>query len=242
MTVLQAAPDAPLWMHLAADGLLLAHIGGGTLGMVGGATAMFAAKGGELHIVAGRVFLGGMLVMAAIGAGVAPFLDEGQRPNTVAGVLAFYLVLSGWNAVRHQTLTAGRFELVGFVIALLAAAAGAIFTIQAANDPSGTVDGSPPQAFTFFVTVGTFAAAGDLNLLLRGSLTGPARIARHLWRMCTGTFIAAGSFFLGQQQLFPKEIQNSSLLFVPVLLPLAVLAFWMLRVRLTNWYAQAPAN
>ncbi len=34
-------------------------------------------------------------------------------------------------------------------------------------------------------------------MLARGGVLGAKRIARHLWRMCFGLFIAAGSFFLG---------------------------------------------
>lgn len=240
MSVLQAAPDSPLWLHVAADTILYLHIGGGSVAMVAGAIAMFSTKGAFTHIWAGRAFFLAMLIATGIGAAVAPFLDDGQRPNTVAGVLSFYLVLSAWLAVRRQEIVAGPFETAGFVISLLAAAAGVVFMLQAANDPSGTVDGSPPQAFTFFVTVGGFAAAGDLKLILLGGISGAPRIARHLWRMCTGLFIAAGSFFLGQQQVFPESLQGSPLLFVPVFLPLAVMAFWLIRVRLTNWYGRAP--
>jgi hypothetical protein len=38
------------------------------------------------------------------------------------------------------------------------------------------------------------AAAGDLRMLLRGGLFGAQRIARHLWRMCFGLFIARDLF------------------------------------------------
>jgi hypothetical protein len=40
-------------------------------------------------------------------------------------------------------------------------------------------------------------SAGDARMLARGGVLGAKRIARHLWRMCFGLFIAAGSFFLG---------------------------------------------
>src|ERR1022692_5020033 len=51
------------------------------------------------------------------------------------------------------------------------------------------------------------------------------RIVRHLWRMCFGFFIATGSFFLGQQQVFPAWLRGSSVLFIPALLPLVLLIF-----------------
>jgi hypothetical protein len=49
----------------------------------------------------------------------------------------------------------------------------------------------------FMGSVMLLAAAGDVRMLVRGAVFGPKRIARHLWRMCFGLFIAAGSFFLG---------------------------------------------
>jgi len=59
---------------------------------------------------------------------------------------------------------------------------------------------------------------------------------RHLWRMCFGFFIATGSFFLGQQQVFPAWLRGSGVLFIPALLPLILLIFWLFRVRFTNAY------
>jgi len=79
------------------------------------------------------------------------------------------------------------------------------------------------------------AGLGDLRVLLRG-ISGRRRIARHLWRMCFGWFIATGSFFLGQQQVFPAWLRGSPALLVPALLPLALLIFWLVRVRFTNAY------
>jgi len=39
-------------------------------------------------------------------------------------------------------------------------------------------------------------------------LPAKRRIARHLWLMCFGWFIATGSFFLGQQQVFPAWLRG----------------------------------
>ena len=72
--------------------------------------------------------------------------------------------------------------------------------------------------------------------MLVGGISGRQRIARHLWRMCFGWFIATGSFFLGQQQVFPARLRGSPALLVPALLPLALLIFWMIRVRFTSAY------
>lgn len=59
--------------------------------------------------------------------------------------------------------------------------------------------------------------------------------------MCAGLTLASGSFFLGQQKFLPASLHNSPLLFLPVLAPLAVMAFWLIRVRLTNRFRREPA-
>jgi hypothetical protein len=75
-------------------------------------------------------------------------------------------------------------------------------------------------------------------MMARG-LQGARRIARHLWRMCFALFIAAGSFFLGQAQVFPEPIRKSGLLPIPVLLVLLLMFFWLVRVRFTQRYRRA---
>jgi uncharacterized membrane protein len=232
---LEAPPGAPLWMHLAASALLYAHIVGGAVGMLSGVTALAARKGGQLHRPAGKVFFAAMLMTYAIGAGVAPFLDTGQRPNFVAGIMALYLLVSGWLAARRGETKAGAPEAVGLVIALAITAAGITFMRMGAASPSGTIDGSPPQAFFLFTIAGAFAAAGELHALVRRQLSRTARIARHLWRMCFSLFIASGSFFLGQQQVFPEALQDSVLLYGVALSPLPVMLFWLGKVRVDAW-------
>ena len=98
-------------------------------------------------------------------------------------------------------------------------------------------------------------AAGDIRMLVRRGLFGTQRIARHLWRMCFGFFIATGSFFLGpanrpvrllsavglRQQFFRGVFRQEVLLFLAVL-PLLLLIFWLVRVRFTNKYNRAVSH
>lgn len=224
-----------MWMHVGAQALLVAHIGGGSLGILSGAVAMATRKGEWLHRAAGKVFFVSMMAMAAVGAGVAPFLTDGQRVNTVAGIMTLYMVASAWAAGRRERIEAGLPLVVSFMIATLIAAAGAVFAIQASQSPTGTIDDSPPQSFYIFMTLGTIAALSDLKVILRGGISGAPRVARHLWRMCVSFFIAAGSFFLGQPKFVPDVLEETGLVFAPVMLPFLVLAYWMVRVRLTRW-------
>jgi hypothetical protein len=93
------------------------------------------------------------------------------------------------------------------------------------------------------------AASGDVRMLVGGGVFGARRIARHLWRMCFGLFIAAGSFFLGPsnrplrllsavglgQHLSPS-LFSTTLYSILSILPLILLIFWLVRVRFTNAY------
>jgi len=232
---LEAGPGDPVWMHLGAGALLWAHIGGGAIGMVTGVVALASRKGQRVHRAAGSVFFLAMFMAYAIGAGVAPFLDTGQRPNFVAGIMALYLLVSGTMAARRREATAGAPEIVGLLVALGVTTAGVVLMRMGAASPSGTVDGSPPQAFFLFTIAGAFAAAGELHVLVRRQLSSVSRIARHLWRMCFSLFIASGSFFLGQQQVFPEALQDSALLYAVALSPLPVMLFWLGKVRFDDW-------
>lgn len=231
---LQAPPGSPWWLTLAADALLFAHIAGGVVGLLSGAAALMMRKGSRAHGVAGMTFVVSMTIMASVGAVVSPFLPIPQRANVVAGMLTLYLVVSGWMAVRRPHVGPGRVDAAGLVVALGTVAAGVVWAVQASNSPTGTLDGSPPQAFYAFIVMGGFAAVGDLRLFAKGRVSGAPRLSRHLWRMCAALFIASGSFFLGQQRVMPVWMRGSPWLFAPALAPLVVMAYWLIRMRITN--------
>ena len=237
MTVLQVSSDAPAWVRMGADALLYLHIGGGGIGILSGAIALLTRKGKRIHRAAGTVFFFSMLIAYAVAGAVAPFLPDGQRTNTVAAMMALYLLISGWRTARRGEAAPGRVEFAGIFVALSLTAAGAYFIRLAAGDPSGTIDGAPPQAFYIFATAGIFGALGDLHLVLRRGLSGAARIARHLWRMCFSLFITSGSFFLGQQKVMPEWMQGSPVLIVLALAPLGFMLVFLTRTwigRLLN--------
>ena len=85
------------------------------------------------------------------------------------------------------------------------------------------------------------ASSGDIRMLARGQFSSRQRIARHLWRMCFGLFIATGSFFLGQQQVFPVFLRGSILLTLLAVLPFPVMIYWLIRIRFKNAYKIQPA-
>lgn len=236
---LQAPSGSPGWMKAGADALLWTHIGGGAIGILTGAAAILSRKGETVHRAAGTVFFAAMLACYLVAAAVAPFLNDGQRVNTVAGVMALYLLISGWMTVKTPETRASGWHAASLAVALGIVAAGGWFMHLGAQSPTGTIDGAPPQAFGLFMIAGTFAALGEANVLIRRQIAGVARIARHLWRMCFSLFIASGSFFLGQMQVMPLWLRDHPVLYVMALAPLAALAFFIIRVRIGRRFKDA---
>ena len=234
--ILQVSPDSSGLVRGAAATILILHISAGGIAILSGAAALLFRKGSHRHRMAGNVFFVSMLTLSAIGACVAPFLPD--RGSAVAGAFAFYLVATAWVTVRRREGGIGVFEIGALLVALGIAAAGAFLGWKGANSPRGLIDakGQTYETAYAFAVLATLAAAGDLRLILRRGIVGAQRIARHLWRMCFALFIAAGSFFLGQQQVFPASVRGSPLLFVPVLAVLALMIFWLCRVRFTSAY------
>ena len=160
---------------------------------------------------------------------------KSQMNNVFGGVLTFYLVATAWEAGRRREEGLG---ILGWGGLLFAFSIGILSVLHGMAKISGRApDNGVPAGMDFFLgSILLLAAAGDLRMLLRGSITGVERVSRHLWRMCFGWFIATGSFFLGQQQVFPTAIRKTGLLIVPAVLPLVLLVFWLIRVRFTNAY------
>jgi hypothetical protein len=102
--------------------------------------------------------------------------------------------------------------------------------IRVATGQSEGQPGVPIGMYFFLASISLLAAAGDVRLLIRGGISGKPRLVRHLWRMCFGLFIATGSFFLGQQQVFPSALRKQYLLAPLAILPLVLLIYWMVRV------------
>jgi peptidoglycan/LPS O-acetylase OafA/YrhL len=82
------------------------------------------------------------------------------------------------------------------------------------------------------------AAIGDLSVILRRGIAGTKRIARHLWRMCFGMFIAVGSFAAQGAKILPPGV-GLWVLLASMLLILSLMLYWLVRVLFTRWYERA---
>jgi uncharacterized membrane protein len=213
--------------------LLPIHIIAGLTGIASGFIAVFALKGAKLHRKSGMIFVYAMVILALTGAVMAAI--KSQPGNVIGGLISLYLVVTGVLTLRLRE----RFHWID-AVAIAAGLGVGLFSlklgIDVANSPSGKINGVPPAPLFVFAAVALLAAAGDTRVWLTGSLHGAHRIARHLWRMCFALFVASGSFFLGQAQVFPKPIRIFPLLAIPALLPLVLMLYWLARVLFTNWY------
>ena len=235
MNTLQVAAESPWPVHAAAATILYIHIAGGTVGIVSGAAALALRKGRRAHIVAGNTFFISMMAMTSVGAVVSLLLVSPQGDpklsDSLVGFFTLYLVATGWMTVRRRAGTIGRAEVVAFLFAASLAAAAILLGARAANSTTGLVGGSPASGYYGLGSIIALAAALDAKVIYNRGITGVPRIARHLWRMCLALFVAMGSFFLGQQRVMPEFIQGSPWLFVPPLAVLAMMLFWLVRVR-----------
>ena len=208
--------------------LLWIHIAAGLLAIPAGTAAVAARKGGRTHVRAGTLFLGSMLVLGISGAILEPFSTP-EPGSPLVGVFVCYFLLTGWMAARRRDGRTGRFEIAAGVVAL------GIGALAAWGGFTGTV-AAPDGVGPLYVAAGLWVLAGlgDLRAALLKRLTPAQRIARHLWRMCFAFFIATGSFFLGQQDVLPPALRGSPILFVLGLAPLAIMVFWLVRLRFSK--------
>jgi hypothetical protein len=190
-----------------------------------------------------------MLTMA-VGA-VYLAIVKHQPGNIGGGVITFYLVGTAWLTARRREGETSRMDWVALLIPLVLGILGWMGGIKVLRSGATSQDGVPVGMTFFMGSVCLLAAAGDVRMLLRGGVLGATRIARHLWRMCFGMFIAAGSFFMGPnnrplrlltrvglgQHLSPA-LFSTNLYLVLSVTPLVLLIFWLVRVRFANAYQE----
>lgn len=214
---------------------MIVHIVAGTLAVLSGGVALFARKGSPMHRGAGNVFFASMLIASAAGAYVA-FLIPEQFIAFFGGILAFYLVLTGWLTVTRRDRETSVIDIGAFLFALTSGVALAIFGQEALNSATGLRNGYAADAYFFLAAVSLLAAALDASVFMRRGLGGRQRIARHLWRMSFGFFIAAGSLFTGPgSKVFPELIRQTGLLSAPEAIIAILMVYWLVRVLFTGW-------
>jgi hypothetical protein len=213
-----------VWLALAV------HFAAGLVSVCAGTIALSVAKGGRLHKQSGLVFTWAMVVLGLTAAGIGMY--ESRPGQVIAGLLAAYLVFSAMTTVKTLPGIGQRFNVALMLLAFGFAVANLYAGVTEWLDPAVTVVGRPRVVPPLVAgTVILLAAIGDLRMIRDGSLQGSKRLARHLWRMCFGLFIATGSFFLGQMKFVPEPVRVIPLLLVLGFAPILFLFYWMWRVR-----------
>jgi uncharacterized membrane protein len=207
----------------------LPHVIAGGVALVAGYVALSATKGATAHRTSGQVFVYAMLVMALSGAVVAAI--GGTEGSVIGGVMTCYFVTTGMVTVRRPAWWSRRLDVGVPVLGLGVGLFSLTLGVLTAASPTRTMDGLPPFPFFMFGIVGLLASVGDLRLLRIGGVRGPARLVRHLWRMCFALWIAAASFFLGQADELPDAIRIPALLAIPVVVPILAMLYWLWRLR-----------
>ena len=230
--------------------ILVAHICAGTLGLLSGTAALSFRKGSPRHVLAGKVFVASMLTMAA---GAVYLAVVKHQPNNIGGgIFTFYLILTAWLTARRRDMETSRLDWAVLLIPLALGILAWISGVKALRSHEDLPGGVPVGMHLFMASVMLLAGTGDARILLRGGVVGTQRVVRHLWRMCFGLFIAAGSFFLGPLnrplrllsalglgQHLPVALFSTNVYLILTILPLALLIFWLVRVRFTNAYTNA---
>lgn len=213
-------------MNALLSAILAVHIAGGLAAVMSGFAAVGARKGGRVHKLAGMGFFVAMLVLGVTASILEPFRQSGPG-SPLVGVLVCYFVLTSWVTARRHDGRAGWFEMVAAAAAL---GTGGLMLVTAST---GGATPTPVGLGPVFAIGSLCLYAGllDLAVVLRRKLTPVQRLSRHLWRMCCAFFIASGSFFLGQQDVLPAAVRGSPLLFVLGFAPLAIMLFWLVRIR-----------
>lgn len=211
--------------------VLVIHVVAGSLGIIFGFVALFAAKGATVHRKSGTVFIYAMLTMAFLGAMIAAVRGVAPGANVPMGLLTAYLVFTGFTTVRPPSAGSRWLDLGPMLVVLVVAATLFSFGFVALASPKGTLYGMPLSPFFIFGSVGLLAGVGDLRMIRSGgvrAIRGAPRLARHLWRMSGALLIAALSF----PRVVPKPYRSIPLLVIPPLVVLAVMLYWMWRVRI----------
>jgi uncharacterized membrane protein len=206
------------------------HIAAGLIAIASGAVALIAFKGGGLHRKSGMVFVYSMTVLTISAAFIAAFLRL-NRGNVIAGLLTFYLVVTGLLSLRRAGPDRRRGDMIAMLGGLATALLSFGFGIYGMTVSHGMVDQYPAPAFFVFGMVGVLVAAQDRKMIAARDLPRAALLKRHLGRMSGAMLVATGSFFMGQPQVFVgTPLESVGLRVLPVVAVMAAMVYWRSRI------------
>ena len=209
--------------------MLIFHIIAGSLVLLFGSIALFAPKGLQLHKVAGNIFFTAMFILSLTVTYLEIQLDE----FPIMGIFSRYFASTSWATVKRQAGKIGRFEFCAFLSITMVAITFYKWGWDIIYNGKVLEGAMPIEMYFILGSVAAFAAILDLTMILRGGIVGSHRLARHLWRMCIALLLAIMSFLA--QDIFPAFIQNTGLLWSPVILLILMMIYWLCRLPFTQW-------
>ena len=217
-------------MFELSGAMLGAHIALGTVAVAAGAIALTVRKGGATHIGAGRMFAVSMGLASVFGSILGLVNIDSLYITFHAGILGVTLIASSLLTVRARSYPLGPMSVAVGIVNLINAIAIIIAGFYALSLPDSMLFGFHAADYFFLAGMASIAVIGDIRLFFCKTFTDSQRIARHLWRMCLGFFIAAGSAFTGPgAAVFPEAIRESGILSAPELIIISLMLFWLAR-------------
>ncbi len=186
-----------------------------------GFLALVSRKGMKLHITAGNAFFVFMIGLAL----TTVYLEYKLGDFPIMGPLFFYFATTSWLTVKRPAGQSGYFEMV--MCLLISAISFAFYKwgwdiAYGGEELAGTF---PLELYFAWGSIAAFAAIMDLKLILQRGVTGKHRVARHLWRACMAFLMSLMSLLA--QDVFPDPIANSGVLWLPVLVLLLIMFYWL---------------
>ncbi len=212
--------------------LLVLHLAGGSLAIVSGFVALYAAKGATVHRTSGTMFAYSMLSMSLTGLAVMAAGGRTSSANLLAGLLTMYLVTTALTTVRVRSARVQALDRCAMVAAVTFGVVSVGLALGILATGQASIRG---LAFVLLIVGGIALPAGlsDRRMIRAGGLRGAARLTRHLWRMCLALFIVVASFVLGRR--VPDGLRILPIRLFPLVVLLSMIVWlWRLRRRVTS--------
>jgi len=138
---------------------------------------------------------------------------------------SIYFASTAWIVTLRIEKKTGIFEIIALLaISLLCTR---YFYVAVTSEPGFMV-----TMYYIFGSVALIAALLDLNMIIRGGLSGKHRIARHLWRMCYALLGAVLSFVANASDYWSEYFAED----LPIYLMIVILFYWLIKVLFTKWF------
>lgn len=190
--------------------LIIAHIAGGSAGLLSGTVATIAKKGQRIHKLSGLFFFFGMLCSSLTAIVISQLPGHKNIFLMAVGGFTLYMILSGYRAIwlkrinKMQTNAIGRLD---YLLMFFAAAFGLfLIAISAAEIGTGKMFGVVPLVFGL---VCINYALLDYRLIAGKTTVKLSWMSNHITRMM-GALIASYTAFL----VVNVQIQQSWILWL----------------------------